>query len=137
MDSYGHAQCVAHPHSFRGVRHGSLFRHGKEGLEGPIALTALESVSWILAILGYGSAYLNQPPQTLAYFSKAVYPVYIVHFPVQCFLSYYLMPLPLPSVVKLLTLLATTLGASLLLYELAIKRLKWIRPLFGMKFQAS
>ena len=107
------------------------------GLEGPIALTALESVSWILAILGYGSAYLNQPSQTLAYFSKAVYPVYIVHFPVQCFFSYYLMPLPLPSVVKLLTLLATTLGASLLLYELVIKRLKWIRPLFGMKFQTS
>ena len=107
------------------------------GLEGPSALTALESISWMFAILGYGSVYLNQPSQMLAYLSKAVCPVYIVHLPVQCFFSYCLMPLPLSSAVKLLTLLVATFGASLLLYEVAIKRLKWIRPLFGMKFQPS
>jgi hypothetical protein len=60
-----------------------------------------------------------------------------MHLPAQYFSSYYLIPFPLPAAVKLVMLLATTLGASLLLYELVIKRLTWMRPLFSMKFQPS
>lgn len=104
-------------------------------LEGPNALIAFESMSWMLAIIGYGSVYLNKPSAKLAYLSKAVYPVYIVHMPVQFFFSYHIMPLSLPPIVKLVLLLAATFGASFLLYELAIKRTKWIRPLFGMKLR--
>jgi glucan biosynthesis protein C len=106
-------------------------------LEGPNALIAFESMSWMLAIFGYASVYLNKPSAKLNYLSKAVYPVYIVHLPMQFFFSYYIMTLALPALVKLVVLLSATYGASFLLYELAIKRIKWIRPLFGMKLRPA
>ncbi len=92
----------------------------------------LESMCWMLAILGFGSLYLNRPSGSLGYLSKAVYPVYIVHMPVQFALSYFLIPLSWPAWAKLLVLVSATFAISILLYE-AIKRIRWIRPLFGMK----
>ena len=84
---------------------------------------------------GYASVYLNKPSAKLAYLSNAVYPVYILHMPLQFFFSYFIMTLSVPAIVKLALPLATTFGASFLLYELAIKPTKWIRPLFGMKLR--
>ena len=101
--------------------------------EGPSVLTAFESLSWMLAIFGYASLYLNKPSQKLAYFSAAAYPVYIVHMPLQYFFSCYIIPLSLPAAMKLLLLLVLTFGGSLVLYEFALKRIKWVRPLFGLK----
>lgn len=102
-------------------------------LEGPLALNGLESVCWMLAALGFGSVYLNKPSDKLAYFSSAVYPVYIVHMPVQYAFSYFIIPMAFPALGKLLVLLVVTFGISFLLYEMVLKRLKWIRPVFGMK----
>ena len=98
-------------------------------------LIAFESMSWILAVLGFASLYLNRPSRQLGYFSRAVYPVYIVHMPVQFVVAYYLFPLQLSAGFKFLFLMFLTFGISLLLYEFFLKRLKWIRPLFGMKLE--
>jgi surface polysaccharide O-acyltransferase-like enzyme len=87
----------------------------------------------MLAVLGFGSLYLNRPSRSLAYLSQAVYPVYIVHLPVQFTIAYFLLPLPLPASSKLILLLAGTFGISLVLYDYALRRLKWVRPLLGMK----
>ena len=96
-------------------------------------LTGLESMSLMLAIIGFGSLYLNAPSRSLTYLSKAVYPVYIVHFPVQFAIAYFLFPLSLSAYSKLGLLLVGTFGISLLLYQFVLRPLKWIRPLFGMK----
>jgi len=103
----------------------------------PAALTALESMSWMLAVIGFGSVYLNRQSRLLSYLSSAVYPVYIVHFPLQFILAFFLLPLQLNAYLKLLLLLAGTFGSCLLLYELVLRRLKWIRPLFGMKLKGA
>ncbi len=102
----------------------------------PNILIALESGFWLLAILGFGSLYLNKPSALLNYLNKAVFPVYIVHLPVLFGLAYVLFPLSLPALVKLVLLLAGTLGISLLLYEI-VRRLLWLRPLFGMPLRPS
>ncbi len=91
----------------------------------------------MLAILGFASLHFNKPSERLSYFSKAVYPVYILHFPIQYAISYYFMPLALPAILKLGVLLFGTFGVSLLIYELIIRRLKWIRPPFGMKLNSG
>ncbi len=96
-------------------------------------LAGLESMCWMLSVFGFGAVYLNRPSRALAYFSKAVYPVYIVHLPIQFTLCYFLLPLSLPAYGKLGVLLVGTYGLSLLLYEFFLRRLRWIRPLFGMK----
>ena len=91
----------------------------------------------MLAVIGFGSVYLNRQSRLLSYLSSAVYPVYIVHFPLQFILAFFLLPLQLNAYLKLLLLLAGTFGSCLLLYELVLRRLKWIRPLFGMKLKGA
>ena len=103
----------------------------------PNILIAFESICWILTILGFGSIHLNKRSKTLEYFSKAVYPVYIVHLPIQFALSYYILPLQLSAEMKLLLLIGCTFCLSLLLYEFILRRIKYIRPLFGMKFNQA
>ena len=105
-------------------------------LDAPNALTGFESMSWMLAILGFGAQHLNKPSKALHYLSEAVYPVYIIHMPIQYALSVYLIPLDISAPFKLVLLLAGTFAASFLLFEI-LKRLKWIRPLFGMKLNTS
>lgn len=97
-------------------------------------LTAFESMCWMLAIIGFASLYLNKPSRSLSYFSKAVYPVYIVHLPIQFILAIFIFSLPVPGVVQFVLLLLGTFGVSLLLYEI-IKRIRWLRPLFGIKWK--
>ena len=96
-------------------------------------LIAFESMSWMLAVLGFSSRYLNRPSNRLRYFSRAVYPVYIIHLPIQFIAAYFLLPQSLPAYLKLALLLLCTYGFSLFLYEFVLRRLKWLRPLFGMK----
>jgi len=97
------------------------------------ALLALESMSWIVAIWGFASRHLGKPSKTLRRLSSAVLPVYIVHLPVQAFVSSFLMPVGIPPLPKFLLLVVLTLIGSLGLYQIA-KRLCWIRPLFGMEW---
>jgi len=100
-------------------------------------LTALESWSWMLALMGFGSYYLNRPSVSLKYLSTAVYPVYIIHMPIQFVIAYFLLSLELPAIWKLIIMLIGTFAICLLLYEYFLKRIKWIRPLFGMKLNAE
>ena len=103
-------------------------------LEGPPhSLTALESICWMLSVIGFGAVYLNKSSTLLTYLNKAVYPVYIVHMPVQYFFSYHIVPLSVPAAIKFLMLHTATYGVSVLIYERVIKRIKWIKPMFVIK----
>jgi len=97
------------------------------------ALLALESMSWIIAIWGFTSRHLGKPSKTLRYVSSAVFPVYVLHVPVQIFVSSFLMPLGIHAFPKFLLLVMLTLGGSIGLYEI-IKRIPWIRSLLGMEW---
>jgi peptidoglycan/LPS O-acetylase OafA/YrhL len=97
-------------------------------------VTGIESSCWMFAIFGFASRHLNRPSRSLVYLSGAVYTVYIVHMPVQFALAYFLIPTGLPAAAKLILLTIGTFAGSFALYEI-LKRLNWIRPLFGMKFQ--
>jgi glucan biosynthesis protein C len=63
--------------------------------------------------------------------------VYIVHMPVQFTIAYFLLPLSASAYLKLALLLVGTLGICLFSYEYVLRRLRWIRPLFGMKLNQS
>jgi len=100
-------------------------------------LTALESMCWMLALLGFGAIHLNRPSRALSYLSGAVYPVYIVHLPLQFTLCYFVLPLPWSAWGKLAVLMVGTFAASFLLYELVLRRIPWVRPFFGMKVKRA
>ena len=100
--------------------------------EGPKFVIGFESMCWMLAVFGYGSLYLNHESKALTYFNGAVYPIYILHMPLQSLLSYLIMPTKISLLLKLNLLIIGTLFCSILLYEM-IKRMNWIRPIFGLK----
>ncbi len=102
----------------------------------PNLLMAVESVCGVIGVVGYASVYLNQTNKWLDYLSKAVYPVYIVHLPVQSAVVFGLFTLSLPVAVQICATMILTTAISFALYEFIIKRLGHIRMLFGMKREA-
>ena len=100
--------------------------------DGPKFVIGFESMCWMLTVFGYGAIYLNHQSKALTYLKDAVYPVYILHMPLQSLLSYLIMPTKLPLLLKLNLLIIGTLFCSIFLYEI-IKRMNWIRPIFGLK----
>ena len=112
-----------------------IYNYDSELISSRIAinlLTGFESANWMLAALGLGAAFLNKPSKLLSYMSSAVYPVYIVHLPIQFFFCSLVFPLSITASFKLLIVLACTYAGSFLVYEI-VKRIKWVRLLFGMK----
>lgn len=98
----------------------------------PPWVVGFESMTWMLAVLGFAARHLDRPSKGLSYLSAAVYPVYIVHLPVQLALAFWLFRTEIPAVAKLVLMIVGTFGVSLGLYE-ALKRVRWLRPVFGMK----
>lgn len=89
--------------------------------------------SWILALFGYAATYLNQDSRVLRYCNRAVYPFYILHQTVTIAIGYYLMDLNWGFVSKAGLMVTGTFGISFILYELLIRRITWLGPLFGLK----
>ena len=95
-------------------------------------LVAFESYNFMFAVFGLGQRYLNKESTTLDYLKEAVFPVYIFHLPLQQFFATFLIPSNLSPYIKFFLLVISTLVASFLLFEL-VKRVKLIRPLFGLR----
>jgi hypothetical protein len=102
----------------------------------PAPMVALESSCWLLAVFGFSATFLNRPARHLRYLSEGVYPMYILHMPIQFALSRIVFSLPLPAAIKLLLLLAGVLGLSLAAYE-CVRRVFWLRPLLGLRPHAK
>ncbi len=95
--------------------------------------TAFESGMWMLALLGYGSLFLNKPTNTFTYLSKAVFPIYVIHMPVQQLVALVVFPWALaPSVTFLLHVVLTLLFCGVL-YEFVIRRIDFLYPVMGLK----
>jgi len=99
----------------------------------PNYLKAIESNMWIFSAFGFGYKYLNHPGKTLAYLSQAAYPVYILHMFFLYLGSYLIVPLGIPTHLKLAVVTTFTLAGCFVFYELIIKRIRYLRPLFGLK----
>mgnify|MGYP002640853739 CR=1 FL=1 len=107
----------------------------KYDLESPNILMSLETVSCTVSVFGFAFQYLNRPSRSLTYLSQAVYPVYIIHMIVQYAASYFFFPLEIPAFIKFILVVFITFLGSFIIYELVIRRVKFIRPLFGIKYK--
>ena len=103
-------------------------------LKSPGYLMALESNFWIFAVFGFGHKYLNKPSKTLSYLSMAAYPVYIIHMFVTYAGAMLFLPLDLPVMLKFISITTFTIIMSSLIYEYVIRRVGFLRPLFGLKW---
>ncbi len=99
---------------------------------GPL-LTVLNAWSWLLTFFGFAKTYLSKPSPLLAYANQAVYPFYILHQTIIVIIGFYIKDWHMGFAGKFSILLAGTFIGCWLLYEFVIRRVKWLRPLFGLK----
>lgn len=102
-------------------------------LKAPNFMMAVESNLWIFSVFGFVYRYLNQPGKILNYLSQAAYPVYILHMIFLYLGSYLIFPLGIPVVIKFVLVIIFTGTGCFAMYELLIRRLAILRPLFGLK----
>ena len=95
-------------------------------------LVAFESFNFIFALLGLAAVYLNKDSPQLTYYKTAVYPVYIVHLPVQMAVMYFFAGINIHPIIKFPIALFLICFLSLTIYH-AIKNIKPLRPLFGLR----
>lgn len=98
----------------------------------PVYLIVAESQCWIISVFAFGYRYLNRGGKALTYLSRAAYPVYILHMIFLYLASVFIFPLDLDVRIKFVLVLLITTGGCFASYEV-IRRMKWIRPLFGLK----
>lgn len=109
-----------------------VVRYVEFQLQAPNYLKAIESNLWIFSIFGFGYRYLNHQSRTLSYLSQSAYPIYILHMIFLYVGSYLIVTLGIPSSVKLILLLLFTFAGCFAMYELVIRRVRFLRPFFGM-----
>ncbi len=102
-------------------------------LKAPDYLMAIESNVWIFAVLGYAYRYLNQPSELLRYLSEGAYPIYILHMFFLFLGSSFILPLDLNVVVKFILIVLFTFVGCFIVYDLLIRRINYLRPVFGLK----
>ena len=89
----------------------------------------------LVAVLGWAHHALNRPWPWLAWANESVYPWYVLHQTLIIFLAVQLAPLALGPVAEpALLLLGTALGCWLITDGL-VRRVAWLRPLFGLGFR--
>ena len=102
-------------------------------LAAPNYLKSIESNLWIFGVFGLGYSYLNRPSKALTYLSQAAYPIYIIHMGFLYLGSYLLFTIEMDVVLKFILVVLFTGVGCFVFYEFVIRRVKFLRPLFGLK----
>ena len=117
--------------SLMGLR-GSGVGESQAGAQTLRLIADLSMWSAIVSILGWAHLKLNRPWPWLQWASESVYPWYILHQSMIVALVVWLAPLQLGPVVEPVLLVAgTVLGCWGV--TSAVRRVDWLRPLFGLK----
>ena len=107
------------------------------GFEAPGYLMAVESNCWIFGVFGFSYKYLNKPSKTLSSLSQAAYPVYIIHMFVLYAGAFFILPLEIAPILKFIGIIMFTVTGCYFIYEFIIRRIRILRPLFGMTAKNS
>jgi peptidoglycan/LPS O-acetylase OafA/YrhL len=90
----------------------------------------------IAAILGFARRHLDRPWPWLGWANESVYPWYMLHQTLIVAGAVLLAPWRLGPVLEPLALVSFTAGGCWLLTDGLIRRVGWLRPLFGLKRRA-
>lgn len=105
-----------------------VYNHGIRTL-----LSSFNGWFWLLTVMGWGYHRLNRPTRWLPYATEAVYSWYMLHQTITVVAGYYLSRLYLGPIVEPLLVLTATVVGCLVVHEFVIRRVEFVRPLFGMK----
>ena len=97
------------------------------------ALRGLLGWCWVLGLLGFGRRFLNFNNKFLAYGNEGVLPFYIMHHSVIYIIGYYIIQWSGNIGSKFLIISITSFTIIMAIYEILIRRINFLRFLFGMK----
>lgn len=86
----------------------------------------------IIGLLGLARRLLNRPSLTLGYLAEGSYPVYILHQTVIVALAFYVVDFDVAWPVQWTLLLLSSVVITFLCFE-AVRRVSWLRVVFGMR----
>ncbi|TME57290.1 MAG: hypothetical protein E6I59_18325 [Chloroflexi bacterium] len=96
-------------------------------------LRSIVTWSWMLFVLYFGMRFLNFSDKFIEYANEAVLPFYLLHYPVIVVIAFLTLAWNINMGVKFLFVSTVALIATLVLFDLFIRRIKVSRWLFGMK----
>jgi glucan biosynthesis protein C len=96
-------------------------------------LRSIVTWSWMIFALYFGMRCLNFRNKVIDYTNEAVLPFYVLHHPVIVVIAFYTIPWDMNLGIKFLFVSTAALVATLVLYDLLIRRWNVTRWLFGMK----
>ena len=97
------------------------------------AVRSLNVIAWLIALLGFGSKYLNFRNNFLGYANEAVLPFYVLHQTVLVAVGFFIVRWNIGMSAKYLLIGLSSFVLIMAIYELSIKRMNALRFLFGMK----
>jgi len=105
------------------------------GYMGIWTLLALRSWFVIIAILGFGSRFLNFNNRFLGYTTEAVLPFYILHQTVILIIGFFVLQWSIGIAPSYAIIASCSFIAIMAIYELLVKRINVLRFLFGMRLK--
>ena len=98
-------------------------------------IQSLNTLCWLLAILGLSSHYLNRNNRFLSYANEAVLPFYILHQTIIISIGFFVVQWDTGIWLKYLTISTTSFITIMLIYDLLVRRINVLRFLFGMRLK--
>jgi hypothetical protein len=95
---------------------------------------AVEQWTAIVALLGFGRLHLNRDSRALRYLNSGIFTFYIVHQAALLLSLYWLAPHGLHPGVEASLVAGITVAVCFATYE-AVRRVGWLRPLFGQRLR--
>lgn len=120
--------------NFSGIGGGNPPTEGLRALQR--VLWALNQWAAIVAICGFARQFAPGDSPARRYLTEAVFPIYILHQTVIIFFAHHLKPVDMAPLPEGLLLIAMTVGCCTLGFEI-IRRVRWLRPLFGLKWHTG
>lgn len=116
---------------------GYLFaRFGGEHWRLVLSMIELQAWAAILAAFGFARRHLRHDGPVRRYLTDAIFPYYIIHQTTLVVAGHYLTQMHIPAWVEAPVLIATIVASCALGYEI-IRRVWFLRPLFGLKLEAK
>ena len=88
---------------------------------------------WLVAILGFGQRHLTADNRVLRYARDAAYPFYLLHQTVIVVIAFFVVQWSADALLKFSVIVTCSLVATVVIYDLLVRRTNATRFLFGMK----
>lgn len=121
----------------------AMYLHIREDVVYPLTTDTVETIfdisaiilSWytVIAVIGIGQHYLNEPKPWLRYVNEGLYPFYILHQTVIIAIGYYICKLDWGIAAKFFTISLLTLISCALIIAFVIRPIGFLRLVMGLK----